>query len=45
MDGENGKDSRGRNMSYLIGFSPGVWGMIPKSLVDDWLSGGGATGV
>lgn len=45
MDGENGKDSRGRNMNSLIGLSPGVWDMIRKSLVDEWLSGGGETGV
>lgn len=45
LDGENDKDSRGRNMNYLIGLSPGVWGMIQKRLVDEWLSGGGETGV
>ena len=39
------EDSGGRNMIYLIGLSPGVWDVIQKRLVDEWLSGGGETGV
>lgn len=45
MDGENNKDLRGRNVNYLIGLSPGVWDVIQNSLVDEWLPGGGETGV
>lgn len=44
LDDEKNQDSRGRNMNAIVGLSPGVWGLICKSLGDEWLSGGGEAG-
>lgn len=36
LDDEKNQDSRGRNMNAIVGLSPGVWGLICKSLGDEW---------
>ena len=37
LDDEKNQDSRGRNMNDIVGLSPAVWGLIWKSLGDEWL--------